>query len=334
MRVPQAGARTQWAARRFVRALVLPLCGTAAFSGRVEAEQLPAFHLGSLYEIDQLLLDENRDGAPDRLNVLFVLPESPSAADQAAAAEIALRLGFETMALDLPVARIAAPDWNEEARPGAVRIAIGARAVREAGLSEAFGLPFELEAGEGLARVFRRAREGGDERWIVVAGGDEEGLLRGARYLAGSLPGVKTAASGESLRDVADEIGEWAARRLEGLGADSAGVWFRGVRARSPVDPVRLEGWIELFGAGEGADSVLLDLLREEASVRASGPDFAPDSAALRFQGLRSVALIAGDDRVELPTLAAPLRPVPFRGVRGAEAESWTCRRSLPPKVC
>ena len=47
---------------------------------------------------------------PDRLGATLVLAPEPTTAERVAAAEIAARLGFETMALDLPLrARVAGP---------------------------------------------------------------------------------------------------------------------------------------------------------------------------------------------------------------------------------
>ena len=59
--------------------------------------------LAALYALGGAVSDTNGDGVADRLNARVVLPGSPSAAEVAIAADLAARLGFETLALDLPM---------------------------------------------------------------------------------------------------------------------------------------------------------------------------------------------------------------------------------------
>ena len=247
-----------------------------------------------------LLLDENDDGVPDRLGVAFVLPAEPSGAERMAAAEIAARLGFETMALDLPVAR--------GVGPGA-RIAVGRRAVAEAGLTwEAFGAP---EPGPGEGAVATLAA--GGTRWLAVAGGGDDGLLRAARTLAGALPGVGNL-SGPSLGEIGAEIVEW----LEGAPGRATFRW-----AVADMDGnLRLGARLELPNPVD-ADSAFHRL--EHLTAARTGPESAAaeaDSVALRFAGVSSVALSIGDREVVLPTLASPPPPGPVPGRPGSGAKT------------
>ena len=89
----------------------------------------PPFDLASLFETGNLVLDENGDGFPDRLGATLWIGSAAGPSAQAAAAEVAARLGFETMGLDLPVAR--------GSQAGRVAVLVGAGAVTEAGLSVA-----------------------------------------------------------------------------------------------------------------------------------------------------------------------------------------------------
>ena len=149
---------------------------------------------------------------PDRLGAALVFAPDPTDAERAAAAEITARLGFETMALDLPVRR--GPS------PGRVGILIGHRAVEAAGLSVA-----DFGAGAGARGVIgtdvgpgatsqtdvpavATLTTSSGERWVAVLGGGDDALLRAARLLAGALPHVKTL-SGPSLGDVADDLSTW-----------------------------------------------------------------------------------------------------------------------------
>jgi hypothetical protein len=111
-----------------------------------------------------ILEDRNGDGVIDFVNAQLELPESPSAAIVAAASELAARLGFETMAMNLPLTA---------SRQGA-SIAIGLPAPAGSGLA----------AGEGLVTILS---SGGRER-IQVTGADGEGIRAAAEYLAGRAP--------------------------------------------------------------------------------------------------------------------------------------------------
>ncbi len=110
-----------------------------------------------------ILEDRNSDGVIDFVNAELVLPESPNAAVTAAASDIAARLGFETMAMNLP--------FTENKRGAVIAIRPGAAALG-------------LAPGEGLVAT---ASVGGRDE-VVVTGADDEGVRAAARYLAGRAP--------------------------------------------------------------------------------------------------------------------------------------------------
>src|SRR5690349_3572372 len=85
-------------------AILLFAVGLTVSPGAATAQQASP-DLASLFELGRLVLDTNGDSVPDLLNVSFVLGPAPSVVETSAATEIAARLGFETMALDLPLAR-------------------------------------------------------------------------------------------------------------------------------------------------------------------------------------------------------------------------------------
>ena len=283
-----------------------------------------------------LLLDENADGVPDRLGAAFVTPAAPTLAERAAAAEVAARLGFETMALDLPLARGPVS--------GRVGIVIGRRALAEAGLAAGEFGAAGLAAGEGVVAVAETVSP--RRRWLAVLGADEEGLLRAARLLAGALPHVGDL-SGPSLAEVAgelaagpgpdslDALGGSPGEREGGAGASPAqppetvsGPASPPRDDASPAAPVvvftravaeaggniRLSGFLHPGEAGEETAQERFAALQELAAARAAGPAAAPDSGGLRFKRLTSVALAYQDGEVVLPTLAeTPPGPVPSR---------------------
>ena len=80
-------------------ALVATLCGNA----QTQPPPIPSADLATLFAPGGLLQDRNGDGVIDFVNARVVLGERPSAADVSAAADVAARLGFETMAMNLPL---------------------------------------------------------------------------------------------------------------------------------------------------------------------------------------------------------------------------------------
>jgi hypothetical protein len=73
--------------------LVTPLKGQLSTS----------FDISSIFELGALLTDDNDDGFPNHINAALILSSQPSQTEIRAASEISLRLGFETMAMDLPI---------------------------------------------------------------------------------------------------------------------------------------------------------------------------------------------------------------------------------------
>src|ERR1035441_10108732 len=63
----------------------------------------PANHLPDPFSTGWMLVDTNGDGIADFLNGQVVVPESPTAAENAAAANLAARLGYGTTGLTPPL---------------------------------------------------------------------------------------------------------------------------------------------------------------------------------------------------------------------------------------
>ena len=81
--------------------------------------------LDSLFTTGPVFQDRNGDDVVDYVRATIILGDSPSTSDVAAAADIAARLGYETMAMDLPVST----DLNTEG----LGILVGSAAVRTGG---------------------------------------------------------------------------------------------------------------------------------------------------------------------------------------------------------
>ncbi|HSF15765.1 MAG TPA: M14 family metallopeptidase [Vicinamibacteria bacterium] len=121
--------------------------------------------LDEIFSPGFVLEDRDGDGLIDFVNAELGLGPSPSAVVIAAASDIATRLGFETMAMNLPLT---------ESRTG-VLIAIGAEAPEGTE---------PLASGEGLVTISVST----GRPTIFVTGADDEGLRAAASYLAGRAP--------------------------------------------------------------------------------------------------------------------------------------------------
>src|SRR5580692_3237546 len=125
-----------------------------------QASTPAADHLLDPFSAGWMVSDTNGDGIVDFVSGKVVVPANPSAAENAAAADIAARLGFASTGLTLPLVISAAEDHND-----GPRIWVGRGAV-PAQYSSSFP---ELQADEG--GIFA---VGGN---LAVLGHDDGGLL-------------------------------------------------------------------------------------------------------------------------------------------------------------
>ena len=165
--------------------------GAGGHSTAPPAAQGTAGGIEAIFEPGFLLDDRNGDGHLDFVNAHLALPQAPSDAEVAAAADIAARLGFETASMDLPVGR------DDRSAAGAPLIAIGIGGAERAGVTD-LG---ELEPGSGT--VFLAA--GRDGPVIVGAGGDDAGTRAAAAAFAARLPHIWDP-DGATLDDALEDI--------------------------------------------------------------------------------------------------------------------------------
>ena len=240
--------------------------------------------LAALYELGGAVSDTNGDGVADRLNARVVLPGSPSAAEVAIAAEIAARLGFETMALDLPMPTDAA-----------MEIAVGDEALSRLGVSGLAG----LGAGHGAVEL----HTAGDSVIVGVRGGDEAGLAAAASWLASRAPHV-FGPDGDSLADVESAV--------MGAAGDSV--------TAAQVTRVEVEAGAGSLASAEvrvsAADGAAADAAT--AAVEAAGDDLRFDG----LRSLRVVAAHSGGESeasVSHDPSAPEPGPIPGRPGTGAK---------------
>ena len=291
-----------------VAALLVLLAAPAGLDAQVAD---PDNDLATIFDLGRLVSDTNGDDVPDAVQASLLLGDAPSTAEFAAAAEISARLGFETMAMDLPILR---------GDGGAIPIVIG-RSGLEATDVRAPGLdPASLDSGEGAVAVV----EEGDRSWILVVGGDDEGLLAAARLFAGILPHTRTLSTA-SLSRVNDDLTD----ALEASNVVGASVRVWQARARSEREGItRLI--VDVAADDPAAAAEALDFLTSvdgtppDDSGDAGTEDEADDDAStetnpLAYPGLASVEVrIGGGTILRLPGRAEADRPGPIPGRPGA----------------
>ena len=156
-----------------------------------QADGAAAAGLESLFDTGLIFQDRNGDEVVDFVDTGIVLGLERSDSDLAADVDIAARLGFETMAMDIPVPR--------DAPEGSVGIVVGRGGTQRLGLS----VPTLDEPDPGAGLVTRIRSQGRD--WLVIAGADDAGTRAAAAAFAGRLPHVGTA-KGTSLADLTADI--------------------------------------------------------------------------------------------------------------------------------
>ena len=276
--------------------------------------------LVTIFDLGRMVADTNGDAVPDFVQASLVIGTTPSAAELSAAAEVSARLGFETMAMDLPIAR-----GDSELIP----IVIGRSGLRASGITSPGLDPASLDSGEGAVAVV----ESDNRVWVIVIGGDDDGLLTAARLFSGVLPHTRTLSTA-SLSRVRDDLE--AALKVTGL--EGASLRISQARARSHQDgitrlivdvttsePIAVAN---AFGFLTEPDGLPPSGYTRESNSKEEGEsnssiteddDSSSNSNPLAYPGLASVEVRISDGPVmRLPGRAAPDRAGPIAGRPGA----------------
>ena len=276
----------------------------------LSAGQQDAATIGLASVFDQsavgIFQDRNADGVTDFVDARFVLGESPMPSDVAAAANVAARFGFESMAIDLPLSGASAE---------ATVVAIGPAGVARAGLSAAAVGLDDLAPGEGLVMV----SDAGGRAAIVAAGADASGTRAAAELLAGRLPHLWDP-KGATLADVAEAVAEFLAG--EATPADTVEVVEATVVAGGDaIERLTIAVGVDSDDALRRAESALTRLAGERSTATAD-EDAEP---ALSYPGAREIRFVvttgdATSASVRLPRAVGP-EPKPLGGRPGAGAK-------------
>src|SRR5262245_6132348 len=188
---------------------------------RVTAQRSELRSLTSLYDLAAgVVRDTNGDGLADSVVARVIVPAEPAVEDVQGAANIAGRLGFETMALTLPLVVKA----NEITQPASIGIPVlvgrGNALVKSLVDRGAIDLT-PLKPGQGLVAVVPSPLGGGDG--VVVVGGDDEGTLNAANQLAAYLPRI--------WGSTGARVGQVEAQTIRHLKANGVAATSRGISA-------------------------------------------------------------------------------------------------------
>jgi hypothetical protein len=152
---------------------------------RSQAATPTSSRLADLFAMGGALEDTNGDGVTDRVAARVVVGASAPAGDVAAAANVAARLGFETLAMDLPVVAT-----GDSPVPSGVHtlVLVGRDNPAVAQLVSKGAIAIPTAAGEGVVAHVPAAVSGLGADAVIVAGADGAGTAAASEALAGRAP--------------------------------------------------------------------------------------------------------------------------------------------------
>ena len=287
------------------RFLILGFVTCAAALGRTQTISFAPTALDDFFKPGAVFQDRNGDGVVDFVNAQIVLPERPNDAEIAAAANVAARLGYETTAMDIPLAH------------SGPAIYIGPRSLGRGLTADSLAGP--LKRGEGAVVAFNRSGQPG-----VALLGDERGLTSASIVLAGHLPFVWDQKS-VTTDKIADDVRQFL--ESKGVGVSSAIVPIVTTQAAAPGLPVT-EGADRLFVDVQAANpgdalkaQVALNQLKATAARDPKRPLSYPNvgSVFIRIRAGGSTAAPVDLPKVAAAADAAPPQPLGRRPGGGAK---------------
>ncbi|HKB12082.1 MAG TPA: M14 family metallopeptidase [Vicinamibacterales bacterium] len=226
--------------------------------------------------------DRNGDGVVDFVDARIVLPQRASAAEIAAAADVAARLGYETTAMNLPL---------PEGGKAAVSVFIGARSLARGGVTaDAIGVG-PLKAGDGVVAAFTASGAPA----VALLGGDDAGLAAAAVMFAGHLPNVWDQ-KGPTAETIADDVTHF----LAGKGVSVTSMSVPAVHVRAGSDGIdRIVCMAQMANAG--------DLVKAQVALNQFKATGARDpKRAMSYAKVRSLQIRLGATGVAAATIDVP----------------------------
>jgi hypothetical protein len=244
-------------------ALVLTVCAFSLPASTQSTSTEPAVNpLEHAFEKGWMLEDTNGDNLIDFLHGHVIVPAEPSAAENAAAANLAARFGFETTGLTMPVVETAA----EATGPGGgSKIFVGSGAVPAAVSSDLASFVSLLGPGEG--GVFLSGED------LTVVGADAPGLMAAATDFAARNP-YQWTTPGEKIEAIAANINKALAAAKINVTARLMGLTY------SDKEPGIRRAILRLSNEADGA-----------AVRKALSPEGKP---AVNFPAVRELVILDG----------------------------------------
>lgn len=263
-------------------AIFLTICATGPAAPRPPASAPPS-PIENAFSMGWMVVNTNGDGIADFLHGHIVVPAEPTAAENAAAANLAARLGYGTTGLTMPVVVSGASTAAGEAGP---HIFVGSNALPSTSSAALAPLVSLLGAGEG--GVFLSGQD------LAVIGSDAPGLLAAADAYASRAP-YQWDTPGDTLDALAKRVNEALAEAKVNGTARLAGVTYL------DKEQAIHRAILEISGAANAA-----------AIRRALAPEGQPP---VRFPAVRElVLLVANQPPIELlnpnPIATRPLPPM------------------------
>jgi hypothetical protein len=285
--------------------------------GRTAPADIAPLALSEFFRPGVVFQDRNGDGITDYVTARVVLAAAPTDAELAAAADIAARLGYETTAMNLPLAG-ASPQPDGADGSDEPTVFVGARSLARAGVTpDAIGVAAP-KAGDGVVAAFARAGKPA----FAVLGGDDDGLTAAAVMLAGHLPHVGDQKSPTTDR-IADDVREF----LSAKGVASTASAVSAVYVRHGAEGVeRVVVALQMANGGELVKAqVGLNQFKATSSRDAKR---ALNFAAVRVVQIRLRAPGSAAVSIDIPRVAGPdgsaaASPPPARRPGGGAKENF-----------
>lgn len=300
--------------RRVLSVLALLSLAFTPSTTRLTAQAPVVRGFDALFDLTNgIVRDTNGDGLADAIAARVIVPDTPSIEDMQVATNLAGRLGFETMAMTLPVVLRAS---DPAAASAALPIFVGRTNPRVLELVQRGVIDLKpLEKGQGLLAMVAPLG-------VVVAGADDAGTLAAGNALAAYLPRL-WGATGARLDHVQDELKKYLA--AHGVRASSAVVTSlvvdadrRGLKSMHVTMPLialdvpRAKAALESLDAAHrrGLEPTVLNFANIAATVvELTPPTGAAVAATIRRSGLNTRALTPPDDDPTPPGAGAGAGP-------------------------